>query len=57
MFIDPNFETMSGEFLVTELWARASGEGPRSACAFNRLRWLWRWAAQALAARRAGARL
>jgi hypothetical protein len=54
MFIDPNFETLSGEFLVRELSAYADAR--RLAPRANPVRRLWRWAVRTLKGRRVGAR-
>ena len=56
MFIDPNFETLSGESLMMELSARASGQQARSPSRFNPFRRFWHWAVKALTGRRAEAR-
>jgi len=54
MFIDPNFETLSGEFLVHELsaYARARQSAPRA----NSVRRLWQWAVKMLKGKRLDAR-
>jgi len=54
MFIDPNFETFSGEFLVRELaaYGRAQECSPR----FHPMQRLWQWAIKALKTRGPGPR-
>ncbi|HTY67150.1 MAG TPA: hypothetical protein VMH36_10900 [Alphaproteobacteria bacterium] len=54
MFIDPNFETFSGEFLVREV--AAYGGEQRSKPPFHPMQRLWRWAIKALKTRGLGAR-
>jgi hypothetical protein len=54
MFIDPNFETLSGEFLIRNMWASAHAQ--RSAPRLNPVRRLWQWAIRALKGQRSGQR-
>jgi hypothetical protein len=54
MFIDPNFETLSGEFLVRELATCRHPQHPGPH--FHPMQRLWHWAVKALRTRRLGAR-
>jgi hypothetical protein len=51
MFIDPNFETLSGEFLVRDLQATAFAPRGKSATHLKALRRLWARARAALTGR------
>lgn len=58
MFIDPNFETLSGEFLARDIWRATSGEPPGGADGGDTdwMRRLWRRAVAMMTGTGAGVR-